>query len=305
MSRQVVMFSGGVGSFAAADRVVRQHGRGVTLLFADTLIEDADLYRFLIEAAALLTGKAGLDAVSGLASRAAMTPPSSDMLRRRAHLDALRTACRQVIPGLVWLADGRTPWEVFRDRRFLGQARVAQCSQELKQAVADAWLAAHCDPTSTVIHVGIDWTEEHRFVRLRERHGAQGWDYRAPLCDPPLHDKQQGFARLAEAGIKPPRLYGLGFSHNNCGGGCVRAGIGHFAHLYDTLPAVYAEWEQGEADMRAFLERDDIAILRDRTGGQTAPLTLVQLRRRLDAGHVPDLFDIAGCGCFTDTPEAA
>src|SRR5690348_12113868 len=118
-TRHVVMFSGGVGSFAAADRVVRQHGRDVTLLFADTLIEDADLYRFLVEGAAFLTGKAGLGEVSGLAAKAANTPPSSDMLRRRTHLDALRREVAQVIPGLVWLADGRTPWDVFRDRRFL------------------------------------------------------------------------------------------------------------------------------------------------------------------------------------------
>lgn len=303
--RHVVMFSGGVGSFAAADRVVGQHGRDVTLVFADTLIEDADLYRFLIEAAAFLTGKAGLGEVSGLAARAANTPPSSDMMRRRAHLDSLRSATRTVIPGLVWIADGRTPWEVFRDERFLGTARVAQCSRELKQKMVDGWLEVNRSATDTIVHVGIDWTEEHRLVRLRARRGAQGWDYRAPLCDPPIHSKEAGFQRLAEVSIKPPRLYGLGFSHNNCGGGCVRAGVGHFSHLYRTLPAVYAEWEAGEAGMRKFLERDDIAILRDRTGGETKPLTLVQLRRRLDAGHTPDLFDIGGCGCFVDAPEAA
>lgn len=301
------MFSGGVGSFAAADRVVRRYGRAVTLLFADTLIEDADLYRFLIEASALLTGKAGLGEVSGLAARAVNTPASdaAHIEGRKRHLAALRSDCRQVIPGLVWIADGRTPWEVFHDERFLGTARIGLCSRELKQKMVDAWLAAHRDPANTVVHVGIDWTEEHRFTRLRARRGAQGWDYRAPLCNPPLHDKQHGFTRLAGAGIAPPRLYGLGFAHNNCGGGCVRAGIGHFTHLYRALPAVYAEWEAGEAGMREYLERDDIAILRDRTGGQTKALTLVQLRRRLDAGYTPDLFDIGGCGCFIDEPTEA
>jgi hypothetical protein len=302
--RHVVMFSGGVGSFAAADRVVREHGRDVTLLFADTLIEDADLYRFLVEAAAFLTGRAGVGEVSGLAARAANTPPSSDMPARRAHLDRLRADVRQVIPGLVWLADGRTPWDVFRDKRFLGTARVAQCSAVLKQRVADDWLAKHCQPETTRVYVGIDWMEEHRFVRLQARHGTQGWNYRAPLCEPPVYTKDAGFARLRDIGIVPCRLYDLGFSHSNCGGGCVRAGVSHFAHLYRTLPAVYAEWEQGEADMRAFLERDDIAILRDRTGGDVKPLTLIQLRRRLDDGHQPDLFDIGGCGCFVDTEAA-
>ncbi len=45
----VVMFSGGAGSWAAAKRIA---ARPLTLLFADTLIEDGDLYRFLDDAAA-------------------------------------------------------------------------------------------------------------------------------------------------------------------------------------------------------------------------------------------------------------
>ena len=49
--KHLVMFSGGVGSWAAARRVVNVHGPDdMALVFADTLIEDADLYRFLGEA---------------------------------------------------------------------------------------------------------------------------------------------------------------------------------------------------------------------------------------------------------------
>lgn len=48
-----VNFSGGICSWAAAKRVVERHGAGnIVLLFADTKIEDPDLYRFLDEAAA-------------------------------------------------------------------------------------------------------------------------------------------------------------------------------------------------------------------------------------------------------------
>lgn len=298
------MFSGGVGSFAAAERVQREHGRDITLLFSDTLIEDADLYRFLIESAAWLTGKAGCGEVSGLAALASNTPPSSDVNARKAHLVKVRTLAATVIPRLVWLAEGRTPWEVFRARRFLGNSRLANCSEELKQKVAAAWLTANCNPSSTTAYVGIDWTEENRFAFLRDFRAAEGWTYRAPLCEPPEHSKEEGFARLATIGIRAPRLYDLGFSHNNCGGGCVRAGIGHFANLLAKLPDVYAEWEANEQGMRDFLERDDIAILRDRTGGKSKPLTLVQLRRRIVANEPLDLFDIGGCGCFIDTEAA-
>lgn len=45
--RRVVNFSGGLGSFWAAHRVIEKHGRdSVTLLFADVLIEHESLYRF-------------------------------------------------------------------------------------------------------------------------------------------------------------------------------------------------------------------------------------------------------------------
>ncbi|MFI9841591.1 hypothetical protein ACIHFD_31465 [Nonomuraea sp. NPDC051941] len=47
--------SGGIGSFGAAKHVADQHGTdNMVLLFADTLVEDEDLYRFLGDATAHL-----------------------------------------------------------------------------------------------------------------------------------------------------------------------------------------------------------------------------------------------------------
>jgi len=44
----IISISGGLGSAVAADRVIERYGRdSTTLWFADTLWEDADLYRFL------------------------------------------------------------------------------------------------------------------------------------------------------------------------------------------------------------------------------------------------------------------
>lgn len=301
--RHVVNFSGGVGSWAAARRVADRHGTdNLTLLFADTLIEDADLYRFLVEAAANIYRLAGR--LDGVVQLAAAVPPSdkAHMIARRSHLFRLRALVAQVIPQLVWLADGRTPWQVFKDERFLGTSRVAKCSAILKAQVCDRWIESHFTPETVVQYVGIDWTEEHRIIRLREKRAP--WRFEAPLCDEPFVSKDQLFALLASQGIEAPRLYRLGFSHNNCGGGCVRAGIGHFAHLLKTLPNVYAEWELAEQDVREHLGRDDVAILRDRAGGEVKPLTLVQLRRRVTDGQQVDAFDIGGCGCFVDTEAA-
>jgi hypothetical protein len=51
--KHVVQLSGGTGSWATGRRVVDRHGtEDVVLLFADTLAEDPDLYRFLDDSAA-------------------------------------------------------------------------------------------------------------------------------------------------------------------------------------------------------------------------------------------------------------
>ena len=49
--RHIIRFSGGIGSWGAARRVIGRFGvSDVVLLFADTLIEDEDTYRFLSDA---------------------------------------------------------------------------------------------------------------------------------------------------------------------------------------------------------------------------------------------------------------
>ena len=254
------MFSGGVGSWAAAKRVAEEHGVGsMTLLFTDTLIEDEDTYRFLDEAA------------------------------------------ENVGAPLVRIADGRTPWEVFRDVKFLGNSRVDPCSRILKRDLADQWLTDHFDPWRVTAYVGIDWTEIHRFERLAPR--KLPWVYKAPLCEEPYLTKDDLHQWAEREGLSTQRLYRMGMPHANCGGGCVKMGQGGFARLLEAMPERYAEWEREEEALRE--ELGDVAILRDRRGGETRPLTLRDLRLRLseDRSQV-DLFDVGGCGCFVDYEEA-
>jgi hypothetical protein len=260
--KHVVMFSGGIGSWAAAKRVVADHGTAdVTLLFTDTLMEDEDLYRFLDDAE------------------------------------------RNIGVPITRIAEGRTPWQVFFDERFLGNSLKDPCSKILKRQMADRWLREHCDPAETAVYVGIDWTEEHRFTRLEERRAGAGWTYLAPLCEPPLTLKSMLFDELLAAGIKPPRLYAMGFSHNNCGGFCVKAGQGHFANLLRTMPERFRYHEEQEQAIRLVL--GDVSILTDRRGdGVKKPLTLRAFRERVEAGWSCDPFDIGGCGCFVDEPAA-
>lgn len=249
----VVMFSGGIGSWAAASRVRDRHQEGrIVALFADTRMEDEDLYRFLPEAAASVGAE------------------------------------------LVIVADGRTPWGVFRERRFLGNTRVDLCSRILKREALDAWCRDNLSPARATLYVGIDWTEEHRFQRVRER--LAPWRVEAPMCEPPYISKADMRDALAVRGIAPPRLYALGFTHNNCGGFCIKGGHAHFANLLRTMPERYRYHEGQEESLRA--ELGDVAILRDRAGGSVRPLTLRELRERIEGGGQYDQFDLGACGCF-------
>lgn len=258
------MFSGGAASWATAKRVAGQHGTDdLTLLFADTRMEDRDTYRFLHQAAENVGGE------------------------------------------LVILSDGRDIWQVFRDARFLGNTRVDICSRVLKREACDRWMAENTTPEDCRVYIGIGWDERERYDRLAPR--KLPWIYEAPLLDPPYLSKSEMLAWIRAEGLEPPSLYADGFSHANCGGGCVKAGHAHWEHLLRVRPAVFAEWEANEEEMRQFLDAD-VAILRDRAGGESAPLTLKAFRERIQAGRrdLLDLFanEADGCGgtCFYD-PE--
>ena len=120
------------------------------------------------------------------------------------------------------------------------------------------------------------------------------------MTERPWLTKSDVFAWMRREGLEPPRLYGMGFAHNNCGGFCVRAGHQHFKTLLREMPERYAEHERREQELRAHLGKD-VSILRDREYGDTKPMTLREFRQRLEAGEaMNDLFGIGGCGCFVD-----
>lgn len=262
----VVMYSGGIGSRAAAKRVIEQHGReNVTLLFADTLIEDEDLYRFLHET----TDQFGCE--------------------------------------LVWISDGRTPWEVFKDSRWIGNSRIAQCSHLLKQKISAKWVKEHYKPEVVTLYVGIDWSEIHRLPSIVKH--WQPYTIKAPMTEAPYLDKPGMIRDLERAGIEQPRLYKMGFSHNNCGGFCVRAGQAHFLNLLKTMPDRYKHHEEKEQEMREYLGRDDVSILTRQVNGEEQTFTLRQLREEWEGGlglqvDLFDIYDIGGCGCFAQYETA-
>lgn len=209
----------------------------------------------------------------------------------------LDEAAADIGAPLVRLADGRDIWQVFKDERYLGNSRIDPCSKILKRELSRAWMVEHCDPATTIVYLGMDWTEVHRVDRSRAAWAP--WRVEAPMTEPPYRLRTEMLADLQARGITPPRLYGLGFAHNNCGGGCVKAGKSHFVQLLQVFPARYAEWERNEEDVRQHIGAD-VSILRDRRGGDTGTFTLRALREEVEAGVAQPLWDVGGCGCFEE-----
>jgi len=207
---------------------------------------------------------------------------------------------RQLGIPIIRLRDGRTPWDVYRDKRLIGNTRMDPCSEQLKRKPAREWLREHA-PDATIVF-GIDWTEMHRLPGLRERYGAMGHTVEAPMTVAPWIRKSDVFLWMQREGLARPRLYDLGFAHNNCGGFCCRAGRGHFANLLRMLPDRYRQHEEAEQRVREHIGKD-VSVLRVEVAGEeTRPLTLRELREQIESRGQSDLFadEIGGCGCFAE-----
>jgi hypothetical protein len=198
---------------------------------------------------------------------------------------------------LVTLCDGRTPWQVYEKERYIGDSRIDPCSKILKRKLLDKWRNENCDPETSTFYVGIDWTEKHRLDRLQKL--VAPWRYEAPLLAPPYTTKWMLLAELKEDGIEPPRLYKMGFAHNNCGGFCCKAGHSHFRHLLATMPDRYRYHEEQEARLRGLGING--AILKTQVGGIRRKITLREFREAIESDTQGNLFEeddlAAGCGC--------
>lgn len=272
--KHVVNLSGGACSFWAAERVAEKYGTAdMTLLFADTLIEDDQLYEM-----------------------------------------NEWTAARFGVP-ITRVSREIKPWDLFRREGLIGNSRVPLCSVMLKREPLDEWFRANMNPKDSLFgepdipYVGLDWTEINRLNDLRM--SQPQWQWEAPMCEwQPLWDKCKMLAELEKLLGWLPDAYKQGFPHFNCGKRCVRAGITHFVHLWNTSPENFLDWEREEAQTnvefaaRGIVDADGgtFTVLKDRRGGKTIPMSFAQLRERILAGDktLPK-DDWGGCGCGVTT----
>ena len=223
------------------------------------------------------------------------------------HLDNYRfleDAQKNVGGKLVKVSDGRSPWEVALEKKWIGHR--PHCSFELKIKPCRKYLKDNqnkFDPATTAIYFGIDWEEYSRMDAIKEK-----WQKYAAVVEAPLCWDEEGWLTsnqckewAKDEGLKIPILYDQGFTHANCGGFCFRAGQGHFRNLLKNNRELYLHHEKQELNWQQKTGNTN-TILRRYKNNNLVPLTLQEFRKQVESEPVQlVLLDeaLGGCGCFT------
>lgn len=223
---------------------------------------------------------------------------------------------RLEIGPLIRLKDGRDPWDVFVDTDYIGNSRTAPCSRILKTELIQKRLDAMAGPGEPIV-IGFGFDEEERQQRAAARWAPR--PVRSLIAEQRLSAGAIERLVCEKYAIRKPRLYDMGFVHNNCGGMCVRGGQGQFAMLLDKRPALYMKHEQRNEEARRKIQQKAqgrvaagtykgksgtgsaggfIRVTRD---GVTEYLHMKEFRERVESGElIPARYEMGGCGCFTD-----
>jgi 3'-phosphoadenosine 5'-phosphosulfate sulfotransferase (PAPS reductase)/FAD synthetase len=193
--------------------------------------------------------------------------------------------------------DGRNIWDVFDKSGVISiRTGMSACkaSLELKHKPLAKYMLEKHDPAQTVIALGLSAFEPERQAKHHAR--LAPFEVIYPLNAAPRLSDCEVVEELEKYNLPVPDAYRKGYTHNNCGGGCVLAGVKQWAGLLKDYPERYAWHEERERQWRA--KGRKFTVLRNHAGGKVSPYTLEQLRLDMEAGK-PSPGDFrSGCGCM-------
>jgi len=124
--------------------------------------------------------------------------------------------------------------EVWERRRFMSGPKGAPCTIELKKEARYQWEKIH-RPEWHVLGFTADEKARHKRFTMTERENV------LPVLIDAGITKADCFLLMRKAGIKPPRIYDLGYPNANCIG-CVKAtSPTYWNRVRQTHPAVFAD----------------------------------------------------------------
>ena len=339
----IVMYGGGLTSYEASKRAIEKYGHdAVDIWFADTRTEDEDLYRFNRDVEKILNHpikvfSQGLD-IWEIFERErflgnSRIDPCSKFLKRMPLRKALERAYPNwgcVICGSGWNKRNGERISVLNiDMNPIVEPICLDCQanddeyrteieqlQQIIDEVGEETIEARikirnianrierCSDEGRFVRVvlGMDIIEDCDRLHRAEAYWKPFINW-FPLAELPIKNKSQIIDELRSMQIREPRLYTAGFAHNNCGGFCVKAGIGQMVHLYKTMPERYLYHEKKELDFQKFIGAE-VSILSQTVNGEKKLLTLHSLRKRVEAGEEFRFNKSNACACLNpETPD--
>lgn len=198
--------------------------------------------------------------------------------------------------SIIKLCSYKTPLQLQVENKFIYNSRIANCSKELKSKIFKEWLKTNYKPNECILYMGIDWSEAHRCEAITNNYVPYQVEY--PLCQE-IKFKKEYLEELEQDGIKIPRLYQIGLTHNNCGGKCVKAGIGHWLQLLEKDRNRFLEAENEELMLQSLIGKQYTHLKR-----LGKPYSLQQLRidkeKQLTIFDFEECNDFGACTCFSE-----
>jgi hypothetical protein len=337
----IVMYGGGLTSYEAARRAIEKYGHDAThIWFADTRTEDEDLYRFNRDVEILLDHKIvvfdqGMDIWDIFWKQKFLGNSRIDPCSKYLKRVPLRKALEKKYPNWkctechnYWNKKERT---ISVNELDESEIKIPICSdcmcddEEYKSNVEKLEnIIKSNGESSSQARVAIRpldgrierCSNDGRYVRVvlgmdiiadcdrlhRARSYWRPFENWFPLAEKPFGNKTRIIEELQSLGVRIPRLYTVDFEHNNCGGFCVKAGMGQMVHLYKTLPERYLYHEKKEQEFQKFIG-SDVTILSQTIKGERRNLSLQELRLRAEAGE--DFSFSRGLACSCLNPASA
>lgn len=185
---------------------------------------------------------------------------------------------------LTKYCDGRKPPEIWTKKHIIPCNQLCPCWQVLKMTPFKLFLSELKKPIT--VYLGFGWSDYNRLDAPRRNYESiPGVRVDHPLLwDYPFDLRKE----IESWGIRIPRFYNYGFSHNNCGGRCPKQGQLEWLRLLRFFPERFEEMERWEQEARSHDDsRSNRSFLKRIRDGRVSPLTLRQLR--LESSHNPAL----------------
>jgi 3'-phosphoadenosine 5'-phosphosulfate sulfotransferase (PAPS reductase)/FAD synthetase len=198
-----------------------------------------------------------------------------------------------------YLSVGKTPLQVAEGAQIIPNQKIAPCTRVLKIEPFVEYVKGWQNlGYRVVIVLGMNHTERKRTYAPIKNYAKIGAQVCFPLIETPnLHPLET----VRSWGIEPPRMYGMGYKHANCGGRCVKQGQRDWRRTLDNFPDRFTESESWEAKMQEDPRFSDYAFLRDESGGEVKAKSLKTFRGEIEQRDQlqPRLWDVvddlAGC----------